>query len=199
MARKKDPDGVQATIERLTGKSPCPKYLRSALNKYLNVPGLFPKASTTEKRDSGKREGELRTPNTDNVVLNVLALDEVFRGQRKVVASIIKGEISPENLKQKLDCAARDMRRRFEIYANWVNRIPSLDQLLTSEEIDLKTCSIREKLEDPNNRNPSNRTPPFALRAVQQLEQIEERGGLGIPSPKECVERADALFALAGC
>jgi hypothetical protein len=62
MARKKASDGVVATIERLTGKIPCPMYLRQILNKYLYQEELFEGAKSGKTGGGAKRLGHLHGP-----------------------------------------------------------------------------------------------------------------------------------------
>jgi|GEM_PF-1920143 len=194
--RKKDPGGVQATIERLTGIYPCPKYLRDAANKYLKSL-LFPENHRTKLTMKEK----LRSPNADVLIMNALQLDEVFKGNTAMVVKIINSENSENDKKQfqdALDKAEKDIQSRFEVYAYWVQHIGVLKSALSNQSIDLKNVRLDEVLKEiPHSQSVSTRAPlPFALRAIQQLESIEKRGRLGRPTADELAEQADAYMAL---
>lgn len=191
MSRKKESGGVQATIERLTGKSPCPEYLRNAANKYLSSP-LF----SDSHREKLTKQSKIAQPGAETLILNALALDEVFKGETDTVVKIIINEINQNELCAKLDNAEAEIKRRFETYGYWMQRIGSLRSVLLDNSIDLKAIRLDESLNSMSTDRPMTKPSSFALRAIQQLESIEERGRLGQPSVNELVEQADAYLAL---
>lgn len=189
--RKKEPGGVQATIERLTGQRPCPDHLRTAANKYLKS-DLFP---TNHKLKISNKE-KLSAPSADILMLNILELDQVFQGDTDVVVDIMLGRYIKEELNAKIENAESEIKRRFEIYSYWMQRIGSLKSILNDDAIDLKAERLDIKLTSFQHDSPVRTPAPFALRAIQQLETIEERGRLGRPTADECAEQADAYMAL---
>lgn len=189
--RDKETGGLQATIERLTGKTPCPKHLRDAGNKYLNTP-LFP----ASRKTSLSVQEKLKLPNADTLLMNALTLDEVFRGKTPAVVEIIDGKINKVQLAALIKDAESEMKRRFEVYAYWNQRITALRSVLLDQDLDLKTASLNEQL---NKYEPGTQLKPavsFALRAVQQLENVEESGRLARPTANEYAAQADAYMAL---
>lgn len=192
MAARKQPNGVQATIERITGKTPCPEGLRNSLNKYLYEASLFPGA----RRIPHKKQGKLSGPDTDVLVANLLALDEAFRGDTETVTRIASGAIPVPDLKKKISETATELQRRLDVYAYWVQRIRSLEGVLADESFDISRDRLDQRLVAATDRTAARKTTPFALRAIQILEGIEERGRLGKPTADEFAERADAYFAL---
>lgn len=193
MSRNRNENSILTTIERLTGKTPCPEYLRNSLNKYLYVENLFP---GSVRKPGKKTKGKLEKPNTDSLVLNILALDEAFRGETELVSRIVMKDISSKELSEKIIATEEELKRRFDVYNYWIQRIQSLKLLLTDNSIDLKTMRLDEKLNNVPVIEFSSVPVSFALRAIHQLEQNEERGRLGRPTADEYTERADAYLAL---
>jgi len=191
MSLKKESGGVQATIERLTGKRPCPQYLRAALNKYLNSP-LF----QGSRRPGQKIPQKQALQGADTLVMNALNLDQVFQGDTKTVTNIITKEISEVALRRKIEAAEGEIRRRFDTYGYWVQRIDALKSVLLDQSVDLKTVRLDARLAAMPAVGSLSQPTPFALRAIQQLEHIEERGRLAQPSANEYAEQADAYLSL---
>ena len=194
MSRAKENTGVAATIERLTGQKPCPEFLRTALRRYL-------RADDSIFRVEGKRKPteieRLAAPGADTLVLNVLELDEAFRGETKIVTKIIGRKLNPRDLANSLEAAEAEIRRRFDIYEKWVRRFAHLKNLLMEQSIDLKKERLDERLRTKNRTAGSQHdAKPFGLRAIQELERIEERGLLGRLSAREYAEQADAYMSL---
>lgn len=77
------------TIERLTGKQPCPTALKGTLNKYLYQEQLFEGAISDNAHDKVKKLGKLRGPATDNLVRNLLDLDPLFGGDTVTVIKVV--------------------------------------------------------------------------------------------------------------
>lgn len=195
MGNKKKSDGVIATIERLTGQVPCPVFLRNSLNKYLYEPALFDGANKGSA-NKDKVQGKLIQGDTDALVMNVLNLDQVFNGATTAVVRIASGEVGKKELEDMLDQADAELQRRFDAYGYWVQRMGQLKKILGDGDIDLKKVRLDQLIKTPSEVSVSNPQNPFALRAFQQLERIEEKGRLGALSSRELTEQADAYFAL---
>jgi len=194
MAKKKSNDGVIATIERLTKKTPCPDYLRGSLNKYLYQGQLFDGASDG-KYGNGRKRGALRAPHTDNLVCNLLDLDGLFCGETSTVVDVITGEIDAGELARQLDIAERTMRQRFNIYAYWLERLPAVRTILQDRSVDLRAGRLDERLAASSERT-APPIPQFALHALRIHEASEAKGRTGLPTPSEYVERAQGYLAL---
>jgi hypothetical protein len=195
MARKKASDGVVATIERLTGKIPCPMYLRQILNKYLYQEELFEGAKSGKTGGGAKRLGHLHGPDTDSLVRNLLDLDALFRGETNTVKEVIMGTITEGELQKKLTEAEHAMQQRVAIYTFWLDRLSSVRKVLAAPRVNLKVDRLDEKLL-VTMRDGTRTIPPFALHALQVQEASETKGRVGLPSASEYVERAEAYLAL---
>lgn len=193
MANKKNLNGVQATIERLTRETPCPDHLRNSLNKFLYEPKLFEGASN---KQGSKRLGKLKVGATDNLVRNLLDLDTIFRGDTTLVSKIVLKEINVEQLTEVIDAAHRDIQRRLDSYAFWAQRMESLKQILTHGRINLKTEHLLEALNLAPGVGSTTLPARFGLRAIQELERIETRGRPGKLTAKELSELAEAYLTL---
>lgn len=195
MTRPKQSDGVQATIERLTGRIPCPDHLRNCLNKYLYEPDLF-EGAYKPKGGGRKRQGRLKYGFTDNLVTNLLDLDAVFLGSTDLVSRIVQKKVQGDELRVELDKAQRNIQQRLDSYAFWARRMESLKDALLAGDIDLKTDNLLERLDAKCQSSSSQAAARFGLRAVQELERIETRGRPGALTSKELTELADAYLAL---
>jgi len=190
MARNKANNGVQATIERLTEKTPCPRYLRDALNKYLYREELFDGASSRTRQ-----MGQLNSPDTDNLVRNLLELDGLFCGDTSTVTALVTGKLGMVDLNEKLDRIEHSMRQRLEIYNYWLERLPSARAILANGQLNLKEDRLDHSL-TPEARHAGRALPVFALHALQIQEESEAKVRMGPPSAAEYVERAEAYLAL---
>ncbi|MEX0142530.1 hypothetical protein MRBLMS1_003398 [Massilia sp. LMS1-1-1.1] len=195
MARKKANDGVLATIERLTGKVPCPMYLRSALNKYLYQEQLFEGATAGNTHGRRKQLGQLRGPDTDNLVRNLLDLDALFSGETTTVIDVVTGAIDPNILNERLNDVEQSMQQRLDIYRYWLDRISSARSVLADPHLNLKVDRLDERLLAARNTEIPT-IAPFALHALQVQEASEAKVRTGLPSAAEFVSRADAYLAL---
>lgn len=193
MANKRDADGVIGTIERLTGMVPCPEFLRTALNKYLECDAVFPGAVD---RTGKKVRGTLQSPGTDALVVNVLELDQLFRGNTTLVARIVRGEVGAEELSEKLQAALAEYKRRADTYARWSDRETALRAALTGGSLNLREARLDIPRGAGAQLADAHGSSGFALRAIATLEESEERGRLARPTADEYVERADAYLAL---
>ena len=112
------------------------------------------------------------------------------------VAKIIQNELEQTELTKAIDEAQRQSNRRFEVYAYWREHFGTLKALLTNQQVDLKKQRLDEKLRQSQGHSPATTPLPFALRAIQNLETIEERGRRGRWSADEYAEQAEAYLAL---
>ncbi|WP_305825211.1 hypothetical protein [Massilia brevitalea] len=181
---------MQATIERLTEKTPCPRYLRDALNKYLYREELFDGASSKTKQ-----MGQLKRPDTDNLVRNLLELDGLFCGDTSTVTALVTGKLDKADLNEKLDRIERGMRQRLEIYSYWLERLPSARAILADGRLNLKEDRLDHSL-TAEAWHAERAAPVFALHALRIQEESEAKVRMGPPSAAEYVERAEAYLAL---
>lgn len=193
MPRPKSPDGVLATIERLTGQAPCPEYLRTKLTYYLRQDELFPPPLGRRGATPGDK---LDPPRTDALVMNVLNLDQVFLSDSKLITRLVNRTVPTAEVAQAVQAARAEMQRRFDTYGYWLHRLGALQALLTDPDVDLRVTRIDEQIRLAALDASFGEPTPFALRAIQRLEASEERGGLGTPSADDYAERADAYLAL---
>lgn len=193
MPRPKSPDGVQATIERLTDQDPCPDYLRTKLNHFLDQEELFPSPPGRRGATPGDK---LDPPRTDALVMNVLNLDQVFPSKTKLITQLVNRTVPTAEVAQAIQAARAEMQRRFDTYGYWLHRLGALQALLTDPDVDLRVTRIDEQIPLAAPDADFGEPTPFALRAIQRLEANEERGRLGTPSADEHVERAEAYLAL---
>lgn len=196
MGNKKKSDGVIATIERLTRQTPCPVFLRNSLNKYLYEEALF-EGARKGRAGKSKVQGKLIQGVTDALVMNVLNLDQVFNGATTTVVRIVSGEVGGKELEEMLDRASAELQRRFDAYGYWIQRMGQLKKILGDGDVDLKKVRLDLLIKTLSDASVSSHQNPFALRAFQQLERIEEKGRLGVPTVVELVEQADAYLALS--
>lgn len=189
----RDPNGVIATLERITGQSPLPRDVRDTANKYLRSKELYPKLGGSLDTNSGK----LGRPGSHDLLLNALTLDQIFRGDTKSVVRLLRGEVErPELLKQCAD-AREDIARRARIYTYWSQRMSSVEAAL--QETDLQTQALEPLLKVDADGSSGVHEPvgPLALRAVRTLEQIELRSSLKGPTAADLVEQAEAYLSLS--
>jgi hypothetical protein len=191
--RPKKTDGVIATLERMTDKSPCPDYLRDAANKYLRKDSFLPPQRGVKKQTSTEK---LAQEGADILLMNVLRLDEALGGETDKLIGIVNGTLTEKDLQELLKKVSNDIDRRTQAYAYWQQRLPQLRTLLLEGRIDFRKQRLDDLLASGDDLPPSKESVPFALRAVRQLERIaqrERRGGLTVI---DLIEQADAYLAL---
>lgn len=191
--RPKSSTGVQATLERLTGKRPCPRYLLQTANKYLKSE-LFSEFETRGVRTSN--ESKLSHAPAQTLLMNALELDDLFLGDTGTVIKLLKHKFSAEELKEKLDAAHRESSRRYERYAYWHRRGAALKTVMAEPAVDFKAERLDDLLNQHQAQAPATRVGSFAMRAMQQLEQIEDRGRLAGPNSNVLAEQAEAYLNL---
>lgn len=188
----RNPNGVIATLERITRQTPLPRDIRDTANKYLRSKELYPKQGGALDTN----EGKLGRPGSHDLILNALTLDQIFRGNTKLVVQLLQGEVKwPELLKQCAD-AREDIARRAQIYAYWNQRMSSLATAL--QEADLQTQPLGPLLTVDAKEGTRAHEPvaPLALRAVRKLESTELRSSLQGPTAADLVEQAEAYLSL---
>lgn len=185
---KRASNGVMATIERVTGLSPCPLYLRTILNQYLRVPGLFP-ASVKGP------QGCNLTPDCDALVANLFELHAAF-GKTKFVAALVLGKKPAADIAVELDKARQRTAERAELYARSVRAIDTLRHTMAGTAVDLRQRRlVPPGLAAANPPAPSSRDA-LELLAVRELEQQEDARAHQAMSPERHVQCGDAHLAL---
>jgi hypothetical protein len=191
--RPKSSNGVQATLEKLTGKTPCPRYLLQTANKYLRSE-LFSEFVTRGVRTSNA--SKLSHDAARTLLMNALELDDLFLGDTGAVIKLLKHEFSAEELKAKLDAVHREASRRYERYAYWHQRGAALKTVMAEPAVNFKAERVDDLLNQYQTQATATRVGSFAMRAMQQLEQIEERGRLAGPNANVLAEQAEAYLDL---
>ena len=186
----RNPNGVIATLERVTRQKPLPRDIRDTANKYLRSKDLFPKKGGALDTN----EAKLARPGAHDLLLNALMLDQIFRGDTGLVVQLLKNETRPGDLSKHCAEARKEIERRAQIYNYWSQRMQRVEEVLATT--DLRTHSIEPllRLED---EQPSSVPPePLALRAVRKLESLEQRSSLSGPAASDFVEQAEAYLSL---
>lgn len=191
--RRKSHQGLQARLERLTGRTPCPPHVRNAANKYLRTELFI-------DRDNPKRkltvEQKLELPGAETLLMNALTLDAVFGGDVKPVIAALTGAMGQAEIHHRLSNAGRQMQDRIEIYTYWEGRLSALESLLSADNLDLRNKQLESPLRDASTPITAKSFPSFALRAVHRLEGIEKSNRLSGFNAKDYVEQAEAYLAL---
>lgn len=191
--RRKSSQGLQATLERLTGRTPCPAHLRSAANKYL-VTELFQNADAPGRELT--IEQKLALPGAEVLLMNALTLDEVFRGEVRPVVAVLTGTMDQAEMQRRLSDAGRQMRERIDIYSYFEGRLPALENLLLAKSLDFRHQQLDSALKDESRPIAGKAFSSFALRAVRQLERIEQNSRVSGFNAADYVEQAEAYIAL---
>lgn len=184
MARKAESNGVIETLRRLFGTDQdyklASKYARESLLKnHLEVsPGIVFK----------------RSPECDNLIKNLLALDSVFNSQ-KLVTRLAGGEVPATELHQEIERARERLEQKLQAYGYWVDRLNSLEIVLR-EQPSLEDFALEDRLSVDVQGKTAGKGAPYALRAVQLLEKVEEQGRSSLLSPDQLNEKAWALYRL---
>jgi tetratricopeptide (TPR) repeat protein len=191
--RPKNSMGVQATLERLTGKTPCPRYLLQSANKYLKS-DLFSEFVTHGQKASNERTLSHEAART--LLMNALELDDLFLGNTGAVINLLKRKLPDKEVAATLDTAHHEVSRRYERYAYWHLRGAALKVVMSKPDLDFKVDLVDVQLNQCQPQTPAKRVGPFAMRAMQQLEQFEERGRLAGPNANALAEQAEAYLTL---
>ena len=197
MARPKNPNGVQAKIEELI-ESPCPEDFRTLLNHYISKTKLFSNYVVSAKSLSGsaKNAHEFKPGNeADNLICNVLQLHMLFK-DTKAVEGIIDGTIEDIELGNLLEKSEQELRRRFDAYAYWMYRLSSLKKTLKRREANFTQDRLDDVLDVDGDDIYGSTREPFILRAVQNLERLEDCGRLISPTADALAEKATAMLSL---
>lgn len=191
--RRKSSQGLQATLERLTGRTPCPEHLRSAANKYLATE-LFQDSDAPGRKLT--IEQKLALPGAEVLLMNALTLDEVFRGEVKPVVAVLTGTMDKGEIQKRLSDAGRQMRERIDIYSYFEGRLPALENLLLAKSLDFRRQQLDSALKDTSRPIAGRAFSSFALRAVRQLERVEQSSRVSGFNAVDYVEQAEAYIAL---
>lgn len=186
----RNPKGVIATMERLTGVCPLPNEIRDIANKYLRSAELFPK----QPGEKNTNESKLARLGAHNLILNALTLDEIFSGNTKLVVRILLGEASEGEISKHCLAALDDIERRAKVYGYWQQRVPLVKQ--TIEGMDFRETRIDDLLAKAPLPFECKLPAPYALRAIRTLERIEEHPRLQGVRASDLVEQAEAYLAL---
>jgi tetratricopeptide (TPR) repeat protein len=185
MARKPAPDGVSDTLVRLIGHADQ----RPLLTKYAK----------TEVFKNHLQDGDeirfKRSKECDNLICNVLALDQIF-GSQDWVVKLVSGSASKGSVRERIKRSREQMDAKFKAYGYWLHRMDSLNSVL-DEEFDFKSSSLEDVLTASSSFTPiASTSSPYALRAVQLLETIEEDGRQSKLGVQQQSEKAWALYRL---
>lgn len=185
MARRKEIDGIQATVERLYGNDDY----RSILTKLVKEKVFKKHLQENTTQHTFKRSDEC-----DNLIKNVLLLAEVFHSD-KFAMKIIQGKVRPQEIHEQIKIEKAKMDAKFKTYGYWLNRLSSLDSKL-SGDFDMETASLEDLLETDKSTDFLLSSSPYALRAVKLLEKVEEEGRLSKLSPEQKTDKAWAMYRL---
>lgn len=186
----RNPNGVIATLERITRQKPLPRDIRDTANKYLRSKVLFPKKGGALDTN----EAKLARPGTHDLLFNALMLDQVFRGDTGLVVQLLQGEVKPKELSKHCEDARNEIERRAQIYSYWSQRMQRVEEVLRTTDFRTQSLELLLRVEDAQ----QNSAPPasLALRAVRKLESIEQRPSLNGPAASDLVEQAEAYLSL---
>src|SRR3990167_4762606 len=186
MARKAESNGVKETLIRLFGHDDD----RSLLTK---LAGRDPLKQHRLDPGSGSNVFK-RSTECDNLIRNLLALDTVFNSQ-DLVCQLVEGRVKPEALHQEIQRARMLLEQKLHAYGYWFDRLNSLEAVL-KEQPWLETFALEDRLSVDGQGSAANKGTPYALRAVQLLEQVEEQGRSSLLSSDQLTEKAWALYRL---
>lgn len=185
MARRKELDGIQATVERLYGNDDY----RSILTKLVKE-----KVFKNHLQENTTQHTFKRSDQCDNLIKNVLLLTEVFHSD-KFAMKVIEGKVRPQEIHEQIKIEKEKMDAKFKTYGYWLNRLSSLDSKL-SNDFDMETASLEDLLEADKSTDYLPSSVPYALRAVKLLEKVEEEGRFSQLSPEQQTEKAWAMYRL---
>lgn len=186
MARKAESNGVKETLIRLFGHDDD----RSLLAK---LAGRDPLKQHRLDPDSGSNVFK-RSTECDNLIKNLLALDAVFNSQ-DMVCELAESQVSSAKLHQEIERARARLEQKLHAYSYWVDRLSSLEKVLR-EQSSLEDFVLEDRLLADSQVSTVGKGTPYALRAVQLLERVEEQGRSSLLSPDQLNEKAWALYRL---
>lgn len=186
MARKPESNGVKETLQRLFGHDDDRSLLaKLAGREPLKQHRLNPKSGSNVFKPSSE---------CDNLIKNLLALDAVFNSQ-DLVCELAEGQVSSAVLHQEIERARARLEQKLHAYGYWVDRLNSLEAVLR-EESSLEDFALEDRLSVDGQGSTAGKGTPYALRAVQLLERVEEQGRSSLLSPDQLTEKAWALYRL---
>lgn len=193
--RPKNSAGVQATLERLTQRSPCHPLLLSTANKYLKS-NLFDEFVPKGKKASN--EAKLSPAAAQTLMMNALELDDLFLGETNAVVKLLQNGFSSQQLAEALNGAHSKVSWRYERYAYWHRRGEAAKAAMAQPEaLDFRSVRVDALMDQHLPHEPTTRVGPFAMRAMQELERIERKGRLAGPNADSLAEQAEAYLALS--
>lgn len=185
MARKTESNSVADTLRRLFGHDDDRKLVSS---KYADRSPL-----RKHQVDPGKRPLVFkRSMSCDNLIKNLLALDSVFNSQ-DLVCALAEGRVPAAELHAEIDRAKARMEQKMRAYGYWFDRLNALGDIL-KEKPSLEDFALEDHLVVDGQSHTMG--TPYALRAVQLLEKVEEQGRRSLLGPEQLAEKAWALYRL---
>ncbi len=184
MARKLESDGVIGMLRRLFGHEEDRKLLHKFAQKYpLKAHRVNP------------MRGYVFKPSVecDNLIKNMVALDAVFNSQ-DFVCDLAMGKVNPKRIEAEIGHAKSRLEKKLRAYSYWANRLVALESLL-KDKPSLETFALEDRLL-ADSGSPEGEEEPYALRAVQLLEKVEEQGRRSLLSANRLADKAWALHRL---
>ena len=199
MANKKKPNKVQSMIERLIEQPYSPK-LRDKINEYIRNTTVFKKVITETGNQSAAGRASFtfhKGTHVDNLFCNVVTLDQLFH-KKNIVEDVINHKLEKQQIVEEIDALKKELDLRFTIYAFWVDRVDALKQLLLNEtKYDFTSSKLDEILTPKTGHSKSDGSKlTYGLRAIQNLEQLEEKGKLTKSSTEYLIEKAQTYLRL---
>ena len=186
MARKAETNGIADTLRRLLGDDTD----RSLVAKFAGRPPLQAHRVSPKGRSLTLK----RSDACDNLIKNLVALDSVFNSQ-DFSCRIAEGAVSAAELHREIAQAQARLQQKLRAYAYWVDRLASLEALL-QEQPSLEAFALEDRLSPSMPGAAFEPGTPYALRAVQLLEKVEEQGRSAVLSAEQLSEKAWALYRL---
>ncbi|MCP1621511.1 hypothetical protein [Pseudomonas nitroreducens] len=186
MARKAETNGIADTLRRLFGHDAD----RSLVSKLADEPPL--QAHRVDPK--GNSLTLKRSDACDNLIKNLVALDSVFNS-RSFCGRLAKGEVADGELRREIAHAQARLQQKLRAYAYWFDRLESLEALL-QDRPSLETFALQDRLPLSTASAAEQPGAPYALRAVQLLESVEEQGRGATVDAEQLSEKAWALHRL---
>ncbi|EGR0922398.1 hypothetical protein EIB96_07090 [Vibrio parahaemolyticus] len=188
MARKKETNGIQDTVERLFGNDEYRTNLSKLVseNRELFKPYLLNDAKVPYVFE--------RSTECDNLIKNVLLLWEASNSYDFAI-KVVKGKLDQREISKRLDQEREKMEVKFKAYGYWLHRFNSLKENL-SDSFDMTKSSLEDCLETDSIQGVIQSSSPYAIRAVRLLEKVEEEGRVTQLTLDQLTEKAWALYRL---
>lgn len=187
MARKTETNSVTDHLKRLFGHDAD----RSLIAKLAGEDW-----SPLKKHQLAPDSGSISLkPSTacDNLIKNLVALTNAFNSP-KLACDLANGQVSKATLHREIEDARKRLEKKLKAYGYWFNRLHSLETIL-NEKPSLEEFALEDKLL-VDSHGKAGQGEPYALRAVQLLEKVEEQGRSSLLSLEQMNEKAWALYRL---